>query len=301
LNKCKCELDKCLICPQITLNNDLCTLCNIDYYPKENDSLNKEGYINCYNQPEGYYLDKNIYKLCYHTCRTCNKEGNYLNHNCIQCSQKFSFGIKNNSNYFNCYENCSYYHYIDKQNNFVCTLNSSCPKEYPILNENSLECIKYDFEIFIKNLLEKEINQTKKSKDEEIIYYDNIIKIIEDEFISDNYNTSKLDNGQEEIIKTEKIITTLTTSENQRNNKYNNMTRIDLGECETLLRDFYNISINEKIYIKKVDIIQEGMKTLKVEYNVYSKLFGKNLIKLNLTVCEKSKITISIPIVLKNL
>ena len=297
LNKCKCELDKCLICPQLTLNNNLCTLCNIDYYPKENDSLNKEEYVNCYNKPEGYYLDKNIYKLCYHTCKTCNIEGNNLTHNCIQCNQKFFFGIKNND-YFNCYENCSYYHYIDKGNNFICKLNLSCPEEYPILIENSLECIKYDFETVIKILLEKEKNQTINSKDEEIIYYDNIIKIIEDEFISDNYNTSKIDNGQDEIIKTEKIITTLTTSENQRNNKNNNMTRIDLGECETKLRNFYNISINESLYIKKLDITQDGMKTLKVEYNVYAKLFGKNLTKLNLTLCEKSKITISIPIVL---
>ena len=76
------------------------------------------------------------------------------------------------------------------------------------------------------------------------------------------------------------------------------MTRIDLGECEILLRNFYNISINESLYIKKIDIIQEGMNTLKVEYNVYAKLFGKNLINLNLTICEKSKITISIPIIL---
>ena len=72
------------------------------------------------------------------------------------------------------------------------------------------------------------------------------------------------------------------------------MTRIDLGECEILLRNFYNISINETFYLKKIDIIQEGIKTLKVEYDVYAKLNGKNLIKLNLTVCEKSKISILI-------
>ena len=40
------------------------------------------------------------------------------------------------------------------------------------------------------------------------------------------------------------------------------------------------------------------MSTLKVEYDVYAKLFGKNLIKLNLTVSRKNKISISIPIVL---
>ena len=38
------------------------------------------------------------------------------------------------------------------------------------------------------------------------------------------------------------------------------------------------------------------MKTLKVEYDVYAKLFENNLVKLNLSVCGKSKISISIPI-----
>ena len=38
------------------------------------------------------------------------------------------------------------------------------------------------------------------------------------------------------------------------------------------------------------------MKIPKVEYDVYCKLFGTNLIKLNLTVCENSKISLLIPI-----
>ena len=76
------------------------------------------------------------------------------------------------------------------------------------------------------------------------------------------------------------------------------MTTINLGECETLLRNYYNISSNETLYMKKIDIKQEGTKSLKVEYDIYWKLFGKNLIKLNLKVCEKSKISISIPIII---
>ena len=38
------------------------------------------------------------------------------------------------------------------------------------------------------------------------------------------------------------------------------------------------------------------MKIPKIEYDVYSRLFGTNLIKLNLTVCKNNKILISIPI-----
>ena len=56
--KCKCELEKCLTCPRVALINGLCTKCNDNYYPMENDPLNLGEYINCYNEtPEGYYLD----------------------------------------------------------------------------------------------------------------------------------------------------------------------------------------------------------------------------------------------------
>ena len=104
--------------------------------------------------------------------------------------------------------------------------------------------------------------------------------MIEESF-TDNYNTSKLDNGEDEIIKTEKMTVTFTTTENQKKNKNNNMSTIDLGDCEYLLKNKYNISINETLYMKKIDIVQEEMTTTKVEYDVYCKLSGSNLIKLN--------------------
>ena len=141
--------------------------------------------------------------------------------------------------------------------------------------------------------MKNEKNETQKTK--EIKFYDDILKMVEDGFMSEKYNTSNIDNGEGEIINTQKMIITFTTSENQKNNINNNMTRIDLGECENLLRNFYNISINVSLYMKKIDINQEGMNTLKVEYDVYVKLFGRNLIKLNLTICGKSKVSILIP------
>ena len=119
----------------------------------------------------------------------------------------------------------------------------------------------------------------KMSKEEEIEYYDDLLKMIEESF-TDNYNTSKLDNGEDEIIKTEKMTVTFTTTENQKKNKNNNMSTIDLGDCEYLLKNKYNISINETLYMKKIDIVQEEMTTTKVEYDVYCKLSGTNLIKL---------------------
>jgi hypothetical protein len=42
------------------------------------------------------------------------------------------------------------------------------------------------------------------------------LNTIEKRFISDNYNTKDLDNGEEQIIKTEKMIITFTMIENQK-------------------------------------------------------------------------------------
>ena len=89
---------------------------------------------------------------------------------------------------------------------------------------------------------------------------------------------------------------TFTTSSNQKNNTIYNVTTIDLGECETSLRNYYNLTDNEVLYIKKVDVKQEGMKIPKIEYSVYCKFSGPNLKKLNLSVCEHNKMSLSLPV-----
>ena len=197
----------------------------------ENDSSSIGKYINCYNQPDGYYLDTNdyLYKKCYNTCKVCNKEGNNLTHNCKKCNENFLFGI-NKNNYLNCYNICNYYYYIDNDNNFLCTMNYSCPYEYPKLIENKTECVEYEIEDIIKTILYDERNKIEKSNEEKINYYDNILKNIEKIFTSIKYNASDLDAGKEQIIESEKLIITLTTIQNQRNNIYNNSTSIDLEE-----------------------------------------------------------------------
>ena len=89
-------------------------------------------------------------------------------------------------------------------------------------------------------------------KEEEIKYYDAILDNIESGFTSENYETSNLDNGKDDLIKLDKMTITFTTSQSQKNNINYNMTTIDLGECETLLRNEYNISNNETLYMKKL-------------------------------------------------
>ena len=87
-------IDKCLIkCSNCTIGsvlNNLCVSCNNNeyYYPKLNDDINENSYIDCYNGEQiGYFLDneQSIYKPCYSKCKTCYGVGDNVNHQCIQC------------------------------------------------------------------------------------------------------------------------------------------------------------------------------------------------------------------------
>ena len=140
-------MNECLKCSTVAKNFNLCNKCNEkeSYYPKENDPLNIGDYFKCYQKPEGYYLDikDHLYKKCYERCLTCDIKGDELIHNCMKCNSNYSFQILlKNSNYSNCYENCSYFHFFDENNKYHCTNDSSCPGEYPKLIKDELECVK---------------------------------------------------------------------------------------------------------------------------------------------------------------
>ena len=282
------------------IDDELCSECNNgnNYYSKEDDN-NLYGFKKCYKDPIGYYLDMDelIYKNCYFSCEKCEIKGNNMSHNCQECNNNYPIEFIIN-NYSNCYQNCSYYYYFDENNNYYCTDDSSCPEEYPILN--GIECKKNnensnDNPNEGENLILSCLNNIN-NKDEEIRCYNSILKNIEDTYTANNYDTSKFDNGEDEIIKKEKLKVTLTTSQNQKNNLNSDAINIDLGECENSLRQTYNLTNGEVLYIKILEIEQEEMRIPKVEYDVYAKLNGENLTKLNLDSCKNNKISLFIPV-----
>ena len=76
-----------------TSNNEmLCKGCNkeMHFYPNENDAekeINGNEAINCYNElnHEGYYLDGEVFKSCWETCKHCSGTGNAVTHLCKEC------------------------------------------------------------------------------------------------------------------------------------------------------------------------------------------------------------------------
>ena len=76
----KCQT-KCQTCTLESFNNNMCTACNYigGYFLKEDDILNTDDQVQCYNTViEGYFLDRenNIYKKCYKSCKNCDSLGN---------------------------------------------------------------------------------------------------------------------------------------------------------------------------------------------------------------------------------
>ena len=168
---------------------------------------------------------------------------------------------------------------MDKNNILYESLIKNCE-----INENIgyICIIKYDINITNEN---------------DIYYYqDIIIENIEKRLIQGMYNFSIIDMGIDKIIKTESMTITLTNNFNQKNisNNKNNITSIDLDECISILKKFYNIS---NIYIKKTDVKQKFMKIPKIEYDFYSNLNISihEIKKLNKSLCNNSSIFMYYP------
>ena len=302
--KCRCEFEKCLTCPREAFNNQLCSKCNSNYYKIENDPLNIGDYFNCYNEaPKGYFFDESdsMYKKCYDTCETCEIKGNNESHKCLKCDVEFSFEIQVN-NYTNCYKKCPQNnYYFDDNNVYHCNESLSFNSEYPQITNEEIEFITRDIK-YIQNVIDSllyfEKNETKNEieNDDEINNYKRILEEIESIFISDNFESAKIDEVKEQELKANKLIISFSNYENQKNNKNNNVSTIDLENCENLIRIHYNLTNNETIYMIKININPDKKKTKKSLFNIYSKISDKKLEKLNISLCENSKIFIYVPI-----
>ena len=90
--------------------------------------------------------------------------------------------------------------------------------------------------------------------------------ILTDLFIG--INLTEIDNKIDKKITNENIEFIFTSTSNQKNNEEKNKITMNLGECENILKNEYNISINDSLYILQVINTEIGMKIPKMEYEV---------------------------------
>ena len=305
---------------------------NNGYYEKIIDLnyLNKLEFINCYqNIEDGYYLDKDdkAYKSCYSTCKKCDEKGTIINNKCIEC---YPDNFLENGN---CYKNCTYYHYFDVNKTYYCTFNNECPNIYDKLIVEKKLCIdncinddiyKYEYNnICYKNCPRGTINKNyicklynssstlenwnildffngnynlSSNKDEESTEInDKIINSIREDIINGNIDLSNITNGSSTdlLIKTIDTYYQITSSKNQRNNIYNNISSIYLGECENILKKIYEIDVNLPLIIFKVDYFKQDSKVPVIGYDVFHPITKE---RLNISYCKDELINFNIPV-----
>ena len=306
---------KCKNCSIESNIYNLCISCNIEnnYYPKYNDSSNINPFVNCYNNiSEGYYLDINIYKECYPTCKKCLGYGNINDNKCIECYSNYT--LNNNNCYYSndliikcekgnlireknkcidyCYNDDKYkYEYnnicynlcpegtnISSKKKYLCE--KECLDDKPYENIINNECINEcsTIELF---------NNKCKLKNNNIKIYEQIIMNIKDEILNGTLDELiyKIINNDKEylIIENNDIKYEITKTDYQKNkNEYLNISIIRLGECENKLKKYYNINEKESLIIFKIDNYEEGLLIPIVEYEVYDL---KNKRQLDLNIC----------------
>ena len=236
-----------------------------------------------------YYFDSsNIYHCTLNN--SCVDSHKYLINNTKQCIEKCSRDIIYKYEYNNiCYKSCPNGTYIlNKNDNLLCV-----NKE--ISNMNNINYIKGCFDENILNDLNSNcdiniIDNYNKDHFIEIIQneitnhsFDSLISnIIEgkknDLIINDNYNN---------------ILYQITSSDNQNNNKYDNISNIILGKCEELLKKKYDIKEEEALFIFKIDYYQPGSLIPIIGYELFH---PRTKERLNLSYCKEEIINFNIPV-----
>ena len=279
-----------------------------------------------------YLDEDNIYKPCYSTCKPCNGSGDSINNNYIECIPnyifikgpkmynncyekcEFYYYFKSDGNYqctlneecpeeqnklieikSQCIDDCSKDEFYKFEENNICIKirpdNGTiiiCPINLPF--EKNRECIEI---CTAEEFLNKKCKINNKNN---VTAQDYIINSIKTEISNGSLYSiiSNVIDGEKKdyIIDDFDSIYQITSSENQNNNEYTNISSIKLGDCEEKLKNKYKIDYNDSLIIFKVDLIEEGLKIPIIEYEIYHPY---TLEKLELDCCYETKIEISIP------
>ena len=158
--------------------------------------------------------------------------------------------------------------------------------EQATISEDSNEQTTTLIELFNKKKILYNINKTEQ---QELI--NEIDFAIISHIIDSSLNNLMKGNFEDLIINFENVKYHITSSINQHVREYINISTIDLGECENILKNKYNITQSDILIIFKVDVLDISSIPI-VLYQVYHPITKE---RLNLTYCNNT-IDISYPV-----
>ena len=265
-------------CPRGTYNftENKCKDLNCSYYYNYN-------LTECITTiPEGYYCNDSNHKTidkCNIKCKNCSNDSVSIDL-CISCNtiNKYYPKIDDiSNNYIECYNT--------NPEGYILVDNIYKPFNY---NESGKDCQPIDF--FNGLCLMNSDNMNSYSKDQMIGKIKNsIMNGTMDQLISNVLGGEKKDY----IVEDDDLIYQITSTYNQNNSLYNNISTIILGECEKILKKEYNINDELALLIFKIDYFKKGSSIPIIGYEIYH---PETKVKLDLNLCNNANISINIPV-----
>ena len=259
---------------------------------------------NTYFHQDMYFgrINKVVFKLCFEFCSSCKKYGTQIiDQKCESCLDDYDYNypkisssncvqfnhfIEETGEIVECNRDNSKFYKDKSKNKIICFKNDLlCPDDYPFLmhrtNECKDSCIYND--LLIKECSLLEINH--------IIYKETLEDII---FSYPYDGESLLLEGEDEyVFQITTSLNEIDTFEGKNANEYS-LSMIDLGECEYLLKQQYNINNNIPLIIIKFEkLTYDDASEKNVQYEVYHPI---NKTKLDLSICKDSFINLYIPV-----
>ena len=191
-----------------------------------------------------------------------------------------------------CYKECPIgTNLLNNDSNLCQKKKVECFENFPFINVKDNSCIdSCNSEDFFKKKCS--LNNFKKEIKDNLIL--NIIKEIE-EGTMNKMILEVIKEKNDLIIKEKDLVFQITTSFNQNNKVYENISTINLGEFENEIKEKYNISQNEPLIIFKVENKIEGMLIPIIQYEIFDPLTKKRL-DLNYYDYKETNIKIDTPV-----
>ena len=267
--------ENCLICDEESKKINKCIYCNEPkgYYPIFYGNIYERYHVCIHNESniERLYFDSedNYFKPCYESCRTCNKEGNKINHNCLSCDINYIFR-PDEINSKNCVLNCTNPYYFNTFGQYKCSETPECPKEANIFIKEKNKCINdckkdniYIYEYkgkCFKDCPENTYNDNFLCKDNYTISDSNIIL---SEY--NNSNTFTLLNIFSDKDFDENTITNINPNTNTTEIAYiNNITDIKDKMDITDINDVQNITIKDQCILTELELPDKNFSDINV-------------------------------------
>ena len=161
---------------------------------------------------------------------------------------------------------------IESKNKTDIMIMENCPKEYLYQNIETKECLN---SCSVEELLNNKCKMNFITNSNINNITDNIRNFIKEENLTSDTNI---------IIEGDNTIYQVISSKKMSENENTNISIIDLGECETILLNEYNLTY---LLILKIDTKLNENSAIILNYEVYNPITNE---KLNLSLCDSVKI-----------